>query len=140
MLKWVNRLSLNEEKSLGSNRKTTQISIHSGNRTMNILNKKSCISVITPVNKREKRQKLSRKYLHGTSELEAQDLGKLKEPHSFSLGQASVYTHFENLEVTLSVVPLGLAYFTLAGGWPVRVCKHSRCVYRTKISKFLGIY
>lgn len=57
MPEWVNQLSLDEEKPLGSNYKTTQISVHFENRAMSMVNKKSCISVITcKYPKQEKRQ------------------------------------------------------------------------------------
>lgn len=55
MAEWVNQLSLDDEKPLGSNYKT--ISVHFENRAMSMVNKKSCISVITcKYPKQEKRQ------------------------------------------------------------------------------------
>lgn len=139
MPKWVHQLSLKKEKSLGINHKTTQISVHFGNRAVSTVNRESCIVVTTPVNNQNKRQT---KLLRSTCDLRAwgPGLGKAERRHWVSLGQASVYTPFENLEVTLSMFPLGSAYLTLAGRWPVGVREHSGGVCITKISKFLGIY
>ena len=66
----------------------------------------------------------------------AQDSEKLKEPNWFSRGQACVYSPYENSETPLLTVPVGSAYFTLAGRYPVRVSKDSRsgCIKRIGIS------